>query len=375
MMKKFREYHLLNILQESERVALPLDAFLRTYFRENKAVGSKDRQEICEILYGIIRWKGLTDAHSPKPITWKSRLETYLSLESKDHSHLPLHIQVSFPKFLFERLCEAYGEKKAVEFCKNSNTQAPTTVRINPLKTTRDSLLEKWGNEYEVIPCKKSELAITFKKRINFFALPEFKEGLFEIQDEGSQVVANHVDAKPGDHVLDFCAGSGGKTLAFAPKMEGQGQVYLYDIRPYTLLEAKKRLKRAGIQNAQSLDSKKLKKRGLLNRMDWILLDVPCSGTGTLRRNPDMKWKLTPETFSRLTEEQRNIFDSALKFLHPNGKIVYATCSIFPEENEKQISHFIEKYNLKLVGEPFLSFPKDGEMDGFFCATLAKLGK
>jgi len=188
--------------------------------------------------------------------------------------------------------------------------------------------------------------------------LPEFKAGFFEIQDEGSQLIANHVTASPGDHILDYCAGSGGKTLAFAPKMKNKGQIYLYDIRPYTLIEAKKRLKRAGIQNAQLLDDKKLKKRGLHSRMDWVLLDVPCSGTGTLRRNPDMKWKLTPETFTRLVEEQRKIFDSAFKFLKPNGKIVYATCSVFPEENEEQIATFIEKYGLKLLHTPFLSFPK-----------------
>ncbi len=353
--------------------SLPMDGFLRRYFREHKAVGSKDRQEICETLYGLIRHRGVVDAHCTKPISWKGRLESYLTLSTKESSHLPKHVQVSFPRFLFEGLTAAYGEKKALEFCRCSNEQAPTTIRINPLKTTRDALIKRWEGLYELSPCDQSELAITFKKRINFFALPEFKAGLFEIQDEGSQLIANHVKAAPGDHILDYCAGSGGKTLAFAPKMGNRGQIYLYDIRPYTLKEAKKRLKRAGIQNAQLLDEKKLKKPGIHNRMDWILLDVPCSGTGTLRRNPDMKWKLTPETFTRLIEEQRKIFDSALKFLQPDGKIVYATCSVFPEENEKQISYFIQKYDLKLLHTPFLSFPKAGKMDGFFCATLARM--
>lgn len=372
-MKKFREYHLLKILKESEKLSLPLDGFLRRYFKEHKAVGSKDRQEICETLYGIIRWRGLIDVYTSKPVSWEKRLETYLNLSSKDHSKLPPHIKVSFPKFLFHRLAEAYGEKKALEFCRNSNNQAPTTIRVNPLKILREALMEKWKTLYELSPCHHSALGISFKQRMNFFALPEFKEGLFEVQDEGSQLVAAHVKALPGDHILDYCAGSGGKTLAFAPQMKTQGQIYLYDIRPYALQEAKKRLKRAGIQNAQILDEKKLKKRGFENRMDWILLDVPCSGTGTLRRNPDMKWKLTPETFTRLVEEQRTIFHSALKFLHPKGKIVYATCSVIPEENEQQVSYFIKKYDLKLVEPPFLSFPKDGEMDGFFCATLAKI--
>jgi len=187
-----------------------MDAFLRRYFREHKAVGSKDRQEICETLYGMIRLRGLVDAHSSRPISWKKRLESYLTLSSKDSSRLPLHVQVSFPKFLFEGLAKAYGEKKAVEFCKNSNEQAPTTIRINPLKTSRAALLKKWDGLYEVSPCEESPLAITFNKRINFFALPEFKAGFFEIQDEGSQMIANHVNAAPGDHILDYCAGSGG---------------------------------------------------------------------------------------------------------------------------------------------------------------------
>ena len=179
--------------------------------------------------------------------------------------------------------------------------------------------------------------------------------------------------ASSNDHVLDYCAGSGGKTLAFAPDMKNKGQVYLYDIRPHLLIEAKKRLKRAGIQNGQFLDENKLKKKGLLKRMDWILLDVPCSGSGTLRRNPDMKWKFHPEMVERLVNEQQKIFDKVLKFLHPNGKIVFATCSIFPEENEQQIEYFMTKYHLQLEREPFQSFPKNGEMDGFYCVVLSNI--
>ncbi|MDJ0651550.1 MAG: RsmB/NOP family class I SAM-dependent RNA methyltransferase [Simkaniaceae bacterium] len=372
-MKPFRKHHLLNSLRESEKTPLPLDVFLRNYFRKHKAVGSKDRAEICATFYGIIRCKGLLDARCKKPVNWEDRIEAYSSSQHDSRQDYPPHIQVSFPKFFFTYLQEAYGEKRALELCLNSNQQAPTTVRINPLKTTRDALLKKWKPLFSVFPCKYSKLGIVFPKRMNFFALPEFKEGLFEMQDEGSQLIANHVKARPNDHILDFCAGSGGKTLGFAPLMKDKGQVYLYDVRPHALVEAKKRLKRAGIQNAQILDEEKLKKRGLLNRMDWILLDVPCSGSGTLRRNPDIKWKFTPEKLEQLIEEQRKIFDKVLKFLRHNGKIVYATCSIFPRENERQISYFMDKYQLKLSDKPFQSFPKDGEMDGFYCAVLSRI--
>ena len=374
-MTPFRKYHLLKILEDGGNSTLPLDAFLRDYFRANKSVGSKDRQEICEKLYGIVRWRGLVDTQCLKPISWEGRLEAFLQFPVKNVETLPPHVQVSFPKFFYDHLVEAYGDTKAREFCLNSNKQAPTMVRVNLLKGSRKDLFYKWEAEYDVSLCKHSEAGIIFHKKINFFALPEFKAGLFEIQDEGSQLVASHVDVSPNDHILDYCAGSGGKTLAFAPKMGNKGQIYLYDIRPRALIEAKKRLKRAGIQNAQILDEQKLEKKGMVGRMDWILLDVPCSGTGTLRRNPDMKWKLKPETILRLVDEQQKIFHQSLKFLHPNGKIVYATCSILPEENERQVEHFMKKYHLKLESPLFQSFPKDGEMDGFFCAVLSRMQK
>ena len=358
-MQPFRHHHLLKILTAFDDSRLPLDAFLAQYFRANKAVGSKDRRIICETLYMLIRWKGLIDAKIERPVTWEKRIEVLPGFKNKIN-HLPPHVQVSFPKFLFTLL----GENQ--ELCRHLNEPAPTTIRANLLKTTRENLLSGWN-----YPCRKgakASTAIVFDKRINFFATPEFKRGLFEIQDEASQLVANHIEAKPGDHVLDYCAGSGGKTLAIAPLMEGSGQLYLYDIRQGALREAKKRLKRAGIQNAQILSEDKLQK--LQGKMDWVLVDAPCSGTGTLRRNPDMKWRLTPAMIERLTIEQRTIFANALKYLKPNGTIVYATCSVLACENQEQIDHFQKVYNLKLVAPPFSSLPKPGEMDGFFAATL-----
>ena len=373
-MKNFRRHHLLDIFRESENQRLPFDAFLRDYFRHHKAVGSKDRQEICDTLYGMVRWKALLD-HLCKPSpNWERRLDCYLQIAPLDYQNdeaIPLHIRVSFPKFIFDTLKEAYGEKKTVEICLNSNRPAPTTIRVNIAKITREELFSKWDPLYDVSLCKKSPWGIVFHKKINFFALPEFKAGFFEIQDEGSQLVAREVNAAPGDHVMDYCAGSGGKTLGFAPGMKGSGQIHLYDIRPHMLVEAKKRLKRAGIQNGHPLTQKHLKRKGLLKKMDWLLLDVPCSGTGTLRRNPDMKWKITREMIDRLALEQRKIFAETLKFLHPKGKIVYATCSIFPEENERQVAFFIEEYGLKLVKPPFSSLPENGKMDGFFSAILS----
>jgi 16S rRNA C967 or C1407 C5-methylase (RsmB/RsmF family) len=223
-----------------------------------------------------------------------------------------------------------------------------------------------------VVPTSTSPLGITFQKKINFFELPEFKEGLFEVQDEGSQLLAFLVKAKPGQQVLDYCAGSGGKTLAFAPSMQNKGQIFLHDVRPKALLECRKRLRRAGIQNAQTVahDSPKLSK--LKKKMDWVLVDAPCTGTGTLRRNPDMKWKFSQEILSRLIGQQRMIFEKALSYMRPEGRIVYATCSILQEENQEQIEHFLKTYSLELEGETFQTFPALGGMDGFFGAILKK---
>ena len=138
-MKLFRKHHLLTILKETSRANLPLDAFLRNYFRKHKAVGSKDRAEICKILYGIIRWRGLIDARCSKPLTWEKRVEAYLQKPQAQKKDSP-HVQVSFPKTFFEKLSKAYGEKRAIELCLSSNEQAPTTIRVNTMKTTRETL-------------------------------------------------------------------------------------------------------------------------------------------------------------------------------------------------------------------------------------------
>ena len=216
-------------------------------------------------------------------------------------------------------------------------------------------------------------MGIQFQQKANFFAMEEFKEGLFEIQDEGSQLLADLIAANPQQKVLDYCAGSGGKTLGFAHKLRGKGQIYLYDIRPLALKQAKKRLLRAGIQNAQLILNDKQWKP-LKKSMDWILLDVPCSGSGTLRRNPDLKWKFKADQMGTLIQEQRNIFEKSLPYLKRGGSIVYSTCSLFQEENEKQIEYFLEHFPFELDGEPSCWLPQKGGRDGFFGAVLKGKG-
>lgn len=350
----FREHHLINFLDSWGVNGGALDASLAEYFRKHKSLGSKDRAEISEKVFHQIRWRLLPEGADPF-----------------DESIAP-NLRVSAPEDLWNAFVRSYGEEQAFELLYTSNFAAPTTIRVNPIKISRDELFAKWKELYDISVTAHSPLGITFHRKITFFSLDDFKHGFFDVQDEASQLAADMVKLKPGDHVLDWCAGSGGKTLAYAYKSEGKGQLYLHDIRHGILLEARKRLCRAGVQNTQLLfDDEKKKLDKLKKKMDWVLVDAPCTGTGTLRRNPDMKYRFTEEKLRKIVGEQRRIFEMALSFLKPGGKIVWVTCSILKEENEDQIAHFLKTYNLEVVGEPFKSLPSKGGMDGLFAVTLA----
>lgn len=370
----FKKYHLLNLLKDYEASQSALDVFLQKYFRKNKQLGSKDRKYILDKIYPLIRWKGLIDFFSPRPLNWENRLNTFqnLNLEKLNHDiEIPRHIRWSFPKYYFQWLKEDYGLEKAEEIMRICNQTAPTFLRTNLLKTSRNKLLKELEKDYAVSPCPESMTAIKFLDKANFFVLDLFKQGHFEIQDLGSQLVADQMNVDSRCQVLDFCAGAGGKTLAFAPKMQHRGQIYLHDIRSHALFAAKKRLIRAGIQNVQYF-SDLSKMHHLKGKMDWVIVDVPCSGSGTLRRNPDMKWRFQPEFRERLITEQRKIFSQALNFLKKSGKIVYATCSLFKAENENQVNDFSKKYSLK-IEKTLQWFPQENGMDGFFVAVLSKI--
>ncbi len=370
----FREYHLIEILNQFDYQPLPIDLFLSQYFRTHKSIGAKDRQVIAESAYGLMRWKNLLE-YATGSKDWQKLLALYKSeafTDCQNDSSLPLFIRNAFPKDLFDLLVNSHGQEKACTICQNSNQQAPTHVRINPLKTTREALLKKWATCYEVEPTASAPYSITFLKKVNFFAQEDFKQGYFEVQDANSQLLADLIEAKPGEQVLDYCSGSGGKTLAFAHKLEGKGQIFLHDIRPLILQMARKRLKRAGIQNAQTVLANDPKLKKLKKKMDWVLVDAPCSGTGTLRRNPDMKWRFNLEMLKNLIGEQRTIFEKALSYLAPTGKIVYATCSILKDENEQQVNHFLKTYNLEPVQPFFQTLPEPQSGDGFFGAVLKR---
>lgn len=352
-MQPFREHHLRQFLAIWEKTEGALDKNLYLYFKAHKAIGSKDRKEIADAVYHKVRWKLLPEGK-----------------EAADET-LPLPVRVSAPQPLWDSFVRSYGEDKAFELLWASNFPAPTTLRVNTALISRDELFKLLNTTLELSLTETSPYGLHVHSRALFFNLDAYKQGFFEVQDEASQLVADKVALKPGQLVLDYCAGSGGKTLAFAHKSQGSGQLYLHDIRIKALQEAKKRLKRARVQNAQILPSEatdKLKK--LKKKMDWVLVDAPCSGTGTLRRNPEMKYRFDEDLLRKLQKEQRVIFEKALSFVKPKGHIVYATCSLLQEENELQVEHFLKTYPLKLVEPPFKSLPVQGGMDGLYAAVF-----
>ncbi|MDN3504747.1 MAG: RsmB/NOP family class I SAM-dependent RNA methyltransferase [Rhabdochlamydiaceae bacterium] len=370
-MKTFRRTHILKILNDYSLQKGPLDQFLSLYFKHNKALGSNDRKEVAQTIYSVYRKLGLLNHLAADPNSWESKLDT-LPFATRAHPSAAHHIHVSFPEDLFARIEASHGQEKAREICNILNETAPITLRTNTLRCTRDDLTKNLAKQYNVRKTKLSPIGIVLEDRAQLFQTKEFQDGFFEMQDEASQMGALLANTKPGEHVLDYCSGSGGKSLAIALTMEGKGQLYLHDIREVALAQAKKRMKRAGVQNCQIIkpDSKNLKR--LKRHMDCVFVDAPCSGTGTYRRNPEQKWRFTNKMLSELLELQREIFANALKYIKPTGRIIYATCSILNEENEEQVEYFLKEHDLEIVGEPLKLLPESGGSDGFFAVELKR---
>lgn len=373
-MLPFREYHLLQLLDQLDPRA-PFDLSISQYFRQNKSLGSKDRKFVAETGYSMIRWLGLIDFFVGKFKTWENRLNCFQNLDFekqlKDTS-IPLHIRASFPKFLFSKFVETFGEEDALKFAHKSNRRAPLTIRVNAHKISRDKFIEAMKEKFPMECCEQSSVGIRLREHVNLFQTEEFKNGWFEVQDEASQLAAFLVEVQPKQKILDYCAGSGGKSLALAPLMNQTGCIYLHDIRSRILQQAKKRFKRAGIFNYQIMQPASKPLNGLRSNMDWVLVDAPCTGTGTYRRNPDLKWKFDENMLQETVELQRKIFEDALKYLKPKGRIVYLTCSMLKDENEKQVEYFIQKHGLKLVNKPLNSALDFDRMDGFYGAVLTR---
>ncbi|HEY4255563.1 MAG TPA: RsmB/NOP family class I SAM-dependent RNA methyltransferase [Chlamydiales bacterium] len=369
MTRPFVDTHILAFLKTWENSSKPLDLSLSDYFRSHRALGANDRREMGETIYTLVRWKGLFEHLDPSGLKSLFLLRKHSVADWLEKETVPEHVRYGLTSFLFEQFTKAYGPEKARELGSLLNTQAPIALRVNSRKISRDDFLAKLP--FPGRPSTETPDGVLLAKREALFALPEFKEGLFEVQDIGSQIVANKVAAQPKERVLDYCSGSGGKTLAIAAHMGGTGELYLHDIRTHSLSEAKKRLRRAGVQNAQVLENGHPTLKKLFGKMDWVLVDVPCTGTGTLRRNPDQKEKINAQMLEELVVKQKAIVAEATRYLKPTGRLVYATCSILPEENQAQVEFFLSKLPLALESQ--LSLLPNAEHDGFFVAVFTKM--
>lgn len=383
----------LRLIFEENRYA---DKVIEKVLKQNPRWGARDRRFIAETTYDIVRWyrwfRELTQAKGTD--FWKllaawcilsdvdlPAWEEFQGISKADvltrqkNAVYSRKIRESVPDWLDALGEEELGTEKWNIELSALNEEAPVVLRTNSLKITKGDLRQKLREEdIATITLDKFPDALVLEERQNIFTTPAFKEGLFEVQDAGSQAISPFLRIESGMRVIDACAGAGGKTLHLAALMKNKGRIVAMDTEQWKLDELQKRARRAGVSNmeARVIESGKAVKR-LANSADRLLLDVPCSGIGVLKRNPDAKWKLSPEFVTKIKELQQHILHDYCDMLKPGGLLVYSTCSILPSENEKQVQQFLseKKGAFALVDERHI-FPSEG-FDGFYMALIKKI--
>lgn len=403
----------------------PADAKLSEFFRNNRDLGTKERAFVAESVYGVLRRLRFlstvtaNDENDPDDarkliLAWLLRvqgmsireLEPMLSEQQKEWAHLikakstdnlPLAVQADVRDWLWDKLVAQYGEAEALTIARSMHEQATLDLRVNTIKGTRDEVMAKFiaentSGETNVTKTPYSPVGLRMPNRMNIGRHVLFTEGKIEVQDEGSQLLAHLVAAKRGMMVADFCAGAGGKTLAIGALMRNTGRLYAFDVSEKRLHNLGQRLKRSGLSNlnAQVISSETDPKLKRLNgKFDRVLVDAPCSGLGTLRRNPDLKWRQTPQDVAELNVKQTNILARAAKLTKVGGRLIYATCSLLSDENEKIAEQFLAVHpDFKLLnaaqilaqhqieldtGDYLKLLPHLHNTDGFFAAVFEKL--
>ena len=377
------------------------DKVVQKVLKIDKRWGKRDRGFIAETIYEMVRYKRLyaeiADVKTPfrrqdlfrmwavwavlKGIElpdWK-QIETTPERRIKgkfDELSKIRKYREAVPDWIDELGVKALGEKLWTAELAALNVKAEVILRTNTLKTTKEKLRKILLEEgIDVEPIKGYASALRLPERANVFQTEAFKKGYFEVQDASSQLVAEILDVKPGQRVVDTCAGAGGKSLHLAALMENKGQLISMDIYGSKLKELKRRARRNGAHNidTREITSTKVFKK-LYGTADRVLIDAPCTGLGVLRRNPDSKWKMQPEFLEKITKTQYEIIRSYSKIVKPGGKMVYATCSIIPQENNDQVISFLaseEGKNFTLTEEKKIYASKSG-YDGFYMALLEK---
>ncbi len=393
----------------------PADAIIRRFFRDNAILGVQDRAFIAEVVFGVLRHRFFLE-HLANPITPRALVLAYLvkfhglnlrefdTLASESEKKwlaeikaikidsFPLAVQAEFPDWLVEKLQNTLSDEQILELGLALQKPAPLDLRVNTFLSKREEVmdaLQQEGIEAQVTPYSPCGIRLVGKPMINRHAL--FLSGKIEVQDEGSQLLGYLLAPKRGEMVVDFCAGAGGKALLLGALMNSKGRLYAFDVSEKRLSNLTPRFKRSGLSNlhVQRInDENDSKVKRLSGKIDRVLVDAPCSGIGTLRRNPDLKWRQSPQSIEELKVKQRDILASAARLLKPGGRLVYATCSFLREENQDIINSFLEKNSQFTVlnatellsqqkialdtGEFLQINPQQYQADGFFAAALQR---
>jgi len=400
----------IEILQDHFQTQAPLDRSLHHYFARRRYIGSKDRNAIRGHVYQVIRhylplewWleeSRLFTKGSPRLLSiaalvladkldMKQINELFSGDKYQPHSLIdeeqelvrtlegqsmisedqPLNVQVNCPDWIFEKTEDA-------DLFRALNEEAPFDMRANILKGSFDAVHESLSSSVEnITKIPGLESGLRAPRRLPIDQLKMFKDGWVEVQDAGSQKVCELMDVTPGQRVLDFCAGAGGKSLSLASRMENKGQIYLSDTSEKRLARAKVRLKRAGVHNymIHALSSETdgwVKKHR--NKFDVVVVDAPCTGTGTWRRNPEARFRYDEESLAEMTDLQARILNSAQRCVKPGGKLYYITCSVLADENQIQAKDFVKENEAFALTKDTQLLPHVDDTDGFYIAEFQK---
>ena len=395
-------YTVIDSIRDIFNEGVYADKAVEKALKRDKRWGSRDRKFVAETIYEIVRWKRLYAeiAEVKEPFDrnnlWRlfsvwcvlkgialpdwNQIEPTPSRRIKgkfDELSKIRKFRESIPDWIDEVAVSELGEKLWTKELAALNKQAEVILRTNTLNTTKEELQKKLQDESiftEFIPNHSDALRLV--ERANVFRTEVFKKGYFEVQDASSQLVAEYLDVAPGMKVIDTCAGAGGKTLHLASFMKNKGQIIAMDIYESKLKKLKIRARRNKVHNIDTrvIDSTKPIKK-LYNKADRVLIDAPCSGIGVLRRNPDSKWKLQPEFLDNIKKVQQDILQKYSKMVKSGGKLVYATCSVLPSENQNQITEFLASESgkdFKLIKDNKV-FAHTSGFDGFYMALLEKV--
>lgn len=368
------------------------DQVIEKTLKQNPKWGSRDRRFIAETTYDIVRWyrlfKEATNAEEHEYwkllggwLVWRQielpdweQFHSHNSdtIREKFESNFAAPIKESIPDWL-HNLGLAELPLQWEKEINSLNLEAKVVLRVNTLKAENDVVQETLSKEgVETTTDSRFSDALILGKRINLSSFKSFKAGLFEIQDAGSQLISPFLKVEPGMFVIDACAGAGGKTLHLAALMQNMGRIVAMDTEEWKLNELKSRARRAGAHNIETVSIESNKSIAEFEATaDRLLLDVPCSGLGVLKRNPDAKWKLSLDIINKVKMLQQQILTDCTVTLKPGGMLVYSTCSILPSENEKQVQLFLKSDpNFELVEEQHI-WPSAG-FDGFYMALIEK---